>query len=255
MNHNKYKEYLRLYLLGELTNEEKLALENHFLECGECSSELEELRQLDFALKQSKPKSPDENVLEDARKNLWDAIVIEKNKTTFLGRAADWLKGNLSPVYRFALGSAAALAVGFLLGYLIFSGAHQRNQIIPLNVTNVDELMRNNYRFSNIRFDENSAFSNEELEVTFDAVRPITIKGKMDEEFIKSLMITALTTSENPGVRLRTINRLGSGMNEKPGNDPKIKSALVSALLNDENPGVRKNRFEYFNAIPDRRRN
>ena len=250
MNHTKYTEDLRLYLLEELNDEEKLRLENHLLECAECSAELEELRRLDLALKQSKPNMPDEFALETARKNLWNEIVIEKEKKSFNERTVDWVKRNLSPAYRFVLGSAAALAFGFLLGYLIFSGAPSRNQMIPLNISNVDELMRNDYRFSNIRFDENPSASGEEFEITFDAVRPIKIKGKPDEELIKNLMISALTTSENPGIRLRTINRISSNSGQYLGQDPKIKEALITAMVGDENPGVRKEALNVLMQYP-----
>lgn len=250
MNHNKLKEELRFYVLDELTEEEKIRLENHILECEECNSELTKLTKLHAAIAEVKPENPKESVLENSRKDLWDNIATKESAPGFFENISRSFKQNFAPVYRFALGSAAALIVGFLLGYLIFSGSPQQGSAFPMNISNLDELMRNNYRLSNIRFEEQATFPDEEFEVTFDAVRPVTIKGNFDEDIIKTLLTTALTTSENPGTRLRTISRIASNSGQYLGTDPKIKEALITAMVSDQNPGVRKEALNVLIQYP-----
>ena len=46
MDHEKYKEFLELNVLGELSKSEELELENHLFECDECSIEYAEIKKL-----------------------------------------------------------------------------------------------------------------------------------------------------------------------------------------------------------------
>lgn len=40
MNHQKYKELIQLTVYDEISDQEKLDLDNHLLECAECAEEL-----------------------------------------------------------------------------------------------------------------------------------------------------------------------------------------------------------------------
>ena len=44
MNHKKYKEWIQLFLVDELSESEKEELLNHLEDCNECSAELENLQ-------------------------------------------------------------------------------------------------------------------------------------------------------------------------------------------------------------------
>jgi anti-sigma-K factor RskA len=75
--HEQFSDDLARYALGELTGEERLALENHLRSCGECRLELDELRGgmgvLAFSVTGPKPPSK-------SRKRLMEAIAKEPRR-------------------------------------------------------------------------------------------------------------------------------------------------------------------------------
>ncbi|MDZ7764244.1 MAG: HEAT repeat domain-containing protein [Melioribacteraceae bacterium] len=244
MNKEKLQELLQLYVMNELDNEQKEIVENHLMESDEYKREYEELKKFYSTISGTKPEMLSDDKLNEFRSELLNKVELEKNKeslsTKFVNSIKQLIFGNYAPAY----GMAVTLLFGFLLGFVIFNNSTSRfntNETeIDLDAINRDELNISNVRFQN-------PFDNQgKIEIKFDAVRPVTFKGDIKDPRVQRLLAAALTKSDNPGVRIRTVNTLSSSSSEVTVQDPKIKSALINALKTDENDGVRR---EALNAL------
>lgn len=81
------------------------------------------------------------------------------------------------------------------------------------------------------------------VEFKFDAVKPYTIKGTLNDEKIQKLLALAITKADNPGLRMRTLRTVNfqSMESEKAFiQDENVKQALIQTLRDDPNAGVRR---------------
>jgi HEAT repeat protein len=72
------------------------------------------------------------------------------------------------------------------------------------------------------------------VQITLNAEKRVTMEGSLDNPHIRDVMVYALKSYDNPGIRLDTLNALG-----KSSNDPTVRDALLYALEHDKNAGVR----------------
>lgn len=261
MDHKKYKEWLLLAVEDELNSEEKLEMEQHLSGCLECKAEYEEYKKLKSFLSENTDPEPDERLLFEARQNLRKAIRIQRNKTSFGQRFAGILT---SRKLQLVFGGAAFMLIGLLTGYLLFKPSFPITSAVPnssvmfnstkgtpINPEDSFSLAQNDVRISNIRFIDQDA-SDGQIEFIFDAVKPVRMKGNINDERIKNVLTYAMLNVENPGVRLNSINALRS--ENKSQVDNEVKSALVSVAKFDQNPGVRREAIKLlskFNSDED----
>ncbi|MGA7160731.1 MAG: HEAT repeat domain-containing protein [Bacteroidota bacterium] len=78
------------------------------------------------------------------------------------------------------------------------------------------------------------------VEFTFEAVTPMHVRGNINDDKVQKILARALVNEENAGVRLQTVNAIASQVPDKKNPDPQVKTALISALKSDQNPGVRQ---------------
>jgi hypothetical protein len=260
MEHQKFKELLQLFVYEELDREEKMLVENHLLECSDCNKELESIRQLYVALVDNRPEVPSDQVLDSARMELIRSIRKQKENVSLLDKFIQTVYETFFANYKVAFGGIATLAVGIFIGYLFFPpGNLERQTSHSQNTIKIDDIRKmeeSGFDVSNIRFP--NPFSDEgEIEFSFDAVKPISYTGNVNDEFTQKLLATALITANNPGIRLKTLNTIASQPEEEFKPDNQVKRALISALKVDENPGVRREalnvlgRFPYDDDIKD----
>jgi HEAT repeat protein len=86
------------------------------------------------------------------------------------------------------------------------------------------------------------------VEFTFQAVRPVRVRGSIRDEEIRRILARALLEEENPGVRIRTVSAIAAAVESSL--DPKVKAALIKALREDPNPGVRKEALKALRQGP-----
>ncbi|MCU7496670.1 MAG: hypothetical protein HF314_15030 [Ignavibacteria bacterium] len=242
MEHEKFKEWVQLSVFDELGEAENLQLSEHLKTCRECSAELSELYKLRSVVAKAKPAEPDEKTLLEARQDLRAAIRMERNRKSFGEEIIDRVRGFLFLNYKAALGSAFALVLGLALGYLIFrphvpGGGGAAIQDIKPAVS--QKQAQNDVQIDNLRFEDSDA-SDGQVEFSFDAVKPVHMKGNINDEAIQKVLARALVNESNDGARLRTINTIAVHSGKDSTADPHIKSALISALKYDTNPGVRR---------------
>lgn len=242
ITHEEFKEWLQLSVCDELNDEEMLLLKSHLASCESCRTELEELRSLSSIMKKMKPSEPDEETLLEARRELRAAIRIENSKRNLFERMTDSLRNFFTFNYKIALGGAATLIVGFFLGYLAHRPASQIQEIQPsvkAAASGKDILSQNNIKIDNLRFQDSDA-ADGEVSFTFDAVKPVQMKGNINDEMIQKVLAHALVNESNDGVRLRTIGAIAEQTENEKSPDPKIKAALITTIKHDQNPGVRR---------------
>ncbi len=83
MEHQKYKEWIRLSFYEELGKNEQEQLEKHLIICSECKKEFEEQKKLASFLsteESGKEYKPDTKLLNEARRELRAALHVEAEK-------------------------------------------------------------------------------------------------------------------------------------------------------------------------------
>lgn len=247
MEHKNYKELLHLYLYDELSGNEKIDLENHMLECNECSSEFESLKQIQQTLVSNAPKKPEGYLLNQAREELFERLNTEIAPAVEQNGILDKIKDLFTANYKFAFSAAALFIVGLLLGPVVFDSApviEKRGQALTsiapdLSQTNV----------SNIRLvDMPDAEGN--IEIVYEEIKPVSYKGNVNDQLIQALLAKALVTASNPGVRIRSVNTIARQAETSQAPDPVVKNALVDALKIDNNPAVRKTALNVLMKYP-----
>ncbi len=249
MNQERFTELAHLYLYEEISDSKKIEFENYLLENDEAHKEFESLQQLHSALVTSSPNKVNERILTESRQTLLRNIKNLEEKESWFVRFGLLLKETFFFKYRFAFGGIATLAVGMFMGYLLFAPSNPENIFEDGKQIDIERLEQSGIDISDIRF-RNQFDQEGAIEVTFNAVKPITYKGLANDEVMQRLFAAALVNSENPGTRLKSINKIKQQSKENFTPDPEIKSALLTALKVDENPGVRREALNVLKKYP-----
>ena len=251
MNKTELMEMIHLYLMDELNADEKLFIEDRLMEDDELQKEFNNIKSLYTALTENRPKPVSDRVLNSARTDLMRKIRTEESKTTVMAKITDALKTFFTTNYKYALSGAATMVVGIFIGYIFFTPAEIKNNLsLPPNNINVDDVTQKDIQISNIRF-PNPFSDNGDIEISFDAIKPISYKGKLSDPVTQRLLATALVTEQNPGLRLKTVSSIASQTKKgevKP--DPKVENALITTLKVDDNPAVRKEALNVLVKYP-----
>ncbi len=250
MKHQDFKELLYLFSIGELPKADEENLQNHILECKECSAELNGMMQLKKAMTENKPGAFNESVLEEARKELRSKINDEAESVNWFSKFLNSLSNIFFGDYRIVFSGAATLFVGIFVGYLFFA-PDQSSVIIPENnkMIDVDKIEKSGMQISNIRF-KNPFATEGEVEISFDAVKPISFTGSMNDAVTQRLLAAALISNDNPGIKIKTLNTIASQSDESFKPDQKVKEALIASLKVDDNPGVRREALNVLMRFP-----
>jgi hypothetical protein len=247
MKHNEYKQLLQLSLFGELKSKEQSKLKEHLLTCEECRVELEDQKNLLELISGKKKAAVDEKVLSAARYQLRGALIAEKSSNNILGFLTDDIFQFFTTPLRFAFTGSALLIVGVLIGIIFFSKPSQSEFTGQQNGDNRFASLSEDISISNVRFIDSDA-TDGEVEFTFQASRPVHLKGNVNDPQIQSVLTYAMLNEQNPGSRLNSINAMDT---ETPMQyDSDVKNALITVVMTDENPGVRREALKLMNKFP-----
>jgi HEAT repeats len=238
MNHQQWKEWVNLLAYEELDAERKRLTEEHIKDCASCREDWDQLKRLHRVMDDHAVQIPNERLLNKARQELRAALRYERNRPTASSRVRDMFS-RFVPNFRVGMSFAAMLAIGLFAGYLFAPAKRILIQGPAPEIATTD--------ISNIRFvdaDPNDG----QIEFAYDAVRPMRVKGNVNDKEIQQLLTYALEREQNPGVRLRAVNTIGA--NKKVSADPEIKRALITALKSDGNDGVRKEAMAVLETYP-----
>jgi hypothetical protein len=254
MEHQKFKEWIKLSFYDELSKDEKEQLEKHLAVCSECKTEYEEQKKLFSFLSNEETaanEQPDTQLLNEARRELRAALRIESEKSSFGSTIFNGIVSFLTIPYKFALSGMAVLLAGFFIGYLVFNSSSKMNPVNHMDSTNQSanniSLSKDNIQITNVHF-LNKNPENGEIEFTFDAVKPMHMKGNINDRRIQNILTYSMLNGQNAGVRLNSINAISE--NKKASYDNDVKEALIRVVKFDENPGVRRQAIKLLNKFP-----
>jgi len=247
MNHQQFREWLPVFAYGDLEDKEKESMRQHLETCADCRTELEQIAKLHGSLDQLPRVSVTEEMLQESRQELRAALRIERTKLSFWDRIREGLSSAV-PQYRVALGAAAMLAVGVLVGYFAFGQTQAPPAYSGMQPPKPSPVVRGNPEITNVKFLDSDA-SDGQVEFEFDAVTPMSVKGSINDAQIQKVLSYAVVNDQNPGIRLRAVSALGTSRQTK-GTDPEVRDALITVLKSDENPGVRKQALEVLQKFP-----
>jgi hypothetical protein len=221
------------YLYGELSSSERDSLELHLKECTACQSELEQLRRLHALIKErSSPEVPAEWLVR-CRQRLEE--VIEREEHGWRRLLADWF--SVAPG-SFPSRLAAMLTLilfGFGLGWMLHSGASKvvparSSQQTPQLASFLGGDLGHISSISQVSPDPES----NKVRITLNAEHRVTLEGSLDDPHIRQILVDAVKSYNNPGIRLDTLDAL-----KERTDNPMIQNALLYALQHDPNAGVR----------------
>lgn len=246
MEHQTYKEMIQLALLDELNDNELNMLHQHLIECSECQAEYDKLKKYYDVIDQNKSSEIDEPFLQDARRQFRLKLDYDISKQTIIEKAFNALRRNLWAYKRPAFAGAFSLAAGLFFGYLLFA---PEGSVKISNFTENLGLTKGSAEIANVQF-VNSDSSNGEVEFSFDEVKRVTMKGKLNDPAVQKILANALVNEKNPGTRIQTVNALANQTMVNNKANPKVKSALITALKFDGNPGVRMEALKALLNLP-----
>jgi hypothetical protein len=235
MNCGEFREFLTLFVYDELPPERREACESHVGVCAECRSALEEVRKLHTLLAQRPHPELSPQLLLACRQDLDEAL--DREELGWHGLAREWL----SPLRRRpATGVALALTLlifGFSLGWTFrprAGGPAPAGPVSPsLTRTPLTEADLANMRISGISHvapDPNTGA----VRITMDAARRVTMEGSLDDPRIQQVLLYAVKSYDNPGIRRDSLDALRAGRDK-----PIIRQALLYTMEHDPNVGVR----------------
>ena len=250
MKHKQFEEWLQLSLYQELSEQERVLLDNHLTTCERCRRDFDELEKLHSTLAHRRSVAAQESLLLDARRNLRLRVHAKAQKSLW-GEVKNVLDGILTPPAQVTLGGIAMIAIGILVGYLVFKAPSEKS----LAFKQTAAMEAGESQITNIRFLDRDAQTGD-VEFTFETLTPVRIRGNVNDDRIQKVLARALVSDLNAGNRLRAVNMIGTQtgqrQNRVPGFDTEVKSALVTALLHDRNLGVRKEALSVLrNYLPD----
>lgn len=222
-------EQLPLYLYSELTFDEEEAVEQHLDGCANCRQALEREKSLHAMLDDASVEVP-AGVLVASRQRLSAALSSQAPAAGWWSRFAGSLR--FETMWK-PVGALAMLAIGFYGGRAVTTGGARG--FAEGNGTNPAAVSR-------VRYVEPDAQGN--VQIVFDETRQRILRGRLDDEPVRRMLLTAAREANDPGLRAETVNILG----QRSQQGAEIRQALLAALENDANAGVRLKALEGLKA-------
>lgn len=230
MDCKNFDEKIDLYLYDELTPSERQAVEEHAAGCEPCRARIESLRRIHALLGSREAVDISPELLVRSRLKLEEALDAEQLGWRRL--LADWFP--LLPGARAPRAAAAVviLAFGFGLGWVLRPRAAKPPSLesLPAVPSVVGSGLGQISSISQVLPDPKT----DQVRITLNAEHHVTLDGSIDDPRIRQILIDAVKSYDNAGIRLDTLNAL----KQKPDN-PSVQDALLYALERDPNPGVR----------------
>jgi HEAT repeats/Putative zinc-finger len=237
MDCKEFEENLTLYSYGELPKDDRAAADAHLGTCSGCRGRLDETRRMHELLNARSSVEPSPELLAQCRMALEDALDRELASVSWKKLFSElWTGLSVFPLTR-ASAILALLLLGFGLGWtlrphamgsLAGGGATGANQASAL------EPDMSNMRINAITQVTPSSSADGQVSITLDAERRMTLQGSLDDPRIRQVLVDAVKSYSNAGIRRDSLDALQGG-----GAHPSVRGALLYAIQNDSNSGVR----------------
>jgi hypothetical protein len=232
MNCHEFEENLALYLYEELSPEQRAECEAHVAGCATCRAALEEVRRLHAVLGQRPAVQPSPELIVACRQALEEAL--DREQLGWQGLLREWFTAlHLAPASGMAL-AVAVLVLGFGLGWTL----RPRVGSVPASPAGVVSSSLSGLDLSNLRISGISHVAPDprtgEVRITMDAERRVTLEGSLDDPRIQQVLVYAVKSYDNAGIRRDTLDALRARSN-----NPTFRQALLYAMQHDKNVGMR----------------
>ncbi len=230
---------MTLYLYGELPDSECAAVEEHFAACADCARHAATARRLQQLLNQQPVAEPAPELLVHCRQALEVALDYEQLGWHSLLR--DWTPA-LSLSHPSGIVAVVGLVIfGFGLGWTLRPQTGRVHTAAPAQASSQATLADlSGARISAIRQVAPDPETGG-VKITLDAEHRVTMEGSLDDPRIRDVMLYALRSYSNPGIRLDTLEALRSKVDT-----PAVQPAFLYVLQHDPNLGLR---MEALNAV------
>lgn len=234
MNCDDARQNLTLYIYGELDFNEEDVLEQHLDSCATCRTALEQERMLHQTLEHQQLQ-PSPELLQACRRELHSRIAVDAEASRPLWRKViDWSRGLIpAPAILRPIGAFALVAMGFFGGKL-WEATRGLTEPSVLRVRNFTPSPEGG------------------VKLVVEEVRQRTMSGRLDDDRIQRMLLSAATDPSDAGLRARTMEVLKDSCERAD-----VRQALLQALRSDPNAGVRLKALEGlkpFNRDPETRR-
>jgi hypothetical protein len=240
MNCKEFEENLTLDLYGDLPPEQRAAYEAHLAGCVNCQAAREEVRGLHEVLAQRPRIEPSPDFLVECRQALVEAL--DRERLGWQGLIREWLpflQLSMAPRMAFAL---SLIVFGFGLGWTLRPRAAR---VVPSEPGNVTTSSLAGADFENMRINDISRVAPDpktgDVRITMDAQRRVTLEGSLDDPRIQQLLVYAVKSYDNAGIRRDTLDALRARTKS-----PNVRAALLYTMEHDSNVG---NRLAAMDAV------
>jgi hypothetical protein len=243
MDCKQSEEYLTLDLYGELPPEQRAPYQAHLAGCAHCQAARAKLLRLHEALAERPRFEPPPDLLVECRQALGEAL--ERERLGWGGLVQEWLSFLRLPPQRVAPRFAFALTLiifGFGLGWTLRSRAAR---VVPSAAGSVATSGLGDADLENMRINDISRVAPDpqtgDVRITMDAQRRVTLQGSLDDARIQQLLVNAVKSYDNAGIRRDTLDALRARTKS-----PIIRAALLYTMEHDPNVG---NRLAALDAV------
>jgi hypothetical protein len=222
------REQFAMLVYGELSFDEEERVESHLDACRDCRGALERQREMHAALDAAEVE-PAASLLRECRENLRARLMEEEAppapaRTSWWDRFIDGLTlGPVMGAWRPA-GALALIALGF--------GAARMMPMAGFSGSNIGAMSMVDPGAARVRYVEPAADGR--IQIVLDETRQRIISGKLDDQRIRALLLTAAKDPADPGLRAESVDILNSRAQSAD-----IRDALAYAVQHDQNAGVR----------------
>ena len=240
------EEYMALDLYGELPPAQRAQYEAHLANCARCQAAREQVRSLHEVLAQRPRFEPSPDLLVECRQALSDAL--ERERLGWHGVAREWLAFLQLPPQRVVSRLAFVLTLvvfGFGLGWTL---RPRTERVIPSGPSSVNTSSVAEADLENMRINDISRVAPDPqtggVRITMDAQRRFTLEGSLDDPRIQQLLVNAVKSYDNAGIRRDTLDALRANTKS-----PNVRAALLYTMQNDANAGNRLAALEMAGAM------
>jgi hypothetical protein len=235
MNCTTARQAALLLLYGEISDAERAAAQGHVEGCDACRLALAEERRLLAILSERQGIEPDEALLERCRMDL--ARALDERPAPGAEWAQRilgfWSQARLTPAY-----GVLFLVVGFMAGAIVpRAEALRAARPEPQAQTGASPAVSET-PLGSIRSLE-AAPDGDHVRLSYDALQRGSLEGSAADPEIRSLLLSTLEDSQNPGLRLAAIEALRRHVDQE-----EVRRALLAAMRADENAGARLKAIE-----------
>ncbi len=233
------KPQIFLYLLDEVSPEEKRAVEEHVQVCQRCAELLVKEKNL-FQLINKQPRpEPKEYLLKECRARLTNRL---REKSTLKSQKKPWLEFLNSLFYPTVTKRVAAVAAVFLVGlaagrFFPYHKYHRDSKQALLAMESCSPIMN----FQIIP----STKKPDQVEIRFNTLQEKTLRGSLKNPDIQYALSYALVNEPRENIRLKII-----GLLKDTSRNEFVEKALIQALKNDKNPGIRWKAIKILKTLP-----